>query len=165
LASGRLKRAAGPGKEKQIQNANPKGCKAKRRPEAAFGGSCKPSYFIAPDAALMAPEAALIAEDAASIAEVAAEEAAPIALEAASIAAAGAAIVGAGVVVVVVVVASSFLLQAANETAAARVTISNAVFIFLLDFKVRTITGHCGNPLVQESQRLQDMERSSISSA
>jgi hypothetical protein len=41
---------------------------------------------------------------------------------------------GAGAGVVVVVVVSSFLLQAANETAAARVTISNAVFIFLLDW-------------------------------
>ena len=44
-----------------------------------------------------------------------------------------------GVVVVaggvIVVVDSSFLLHAANETAAARVTINNAVFMFLLDFK------------------------------
>ena len=73
-----------------------------------------------------------------------------------------------GVVVVagvIVVVVSSFLLQAANETAAARVTINNAVFMFLLDFKVRTITGNCGNPLVEEPHRLQDKESSSISSA
>ena len=41
-------------------------------------------------------------------------------------------VVAAGVTVVVV---SSFLLQAANETAAARVTISSAVFMFLLDFR------------------------------
>jgi|GEM_PF-1356445 len=112
-----------------------------------------------------------MADEAASIAEVAADEAAFIADEAAEAASVdgvvtmvvvdGVDIVAGGVIVVV----SSFLLQAANETAAARVTISNAVFMFLLDFKVRTITGNCGNPLVQESQRLQDMERSSISSA
>jgi hypothetical protein len=42
-------------------------------------------------------------------------------------------VVDAGAGVVVVVVVSSFLLQAAKEMAAASVTISNAVFIFLLD--------------------------------
>jgi cyanophycinase-like exopeptidase len=36
---------------------------------------------------------------------------------------------------VTVVVLSSFLLHAANERAVARVTISSAVFMFLLDFK------------------------------
>jgi hypothetical protein len=98
---------------------------------------------MAPDEAFMADEAAAFAEDAASIAEVAADEAAvdaPIAAEALEsvdgvvttvVEVDG--VVAAGVVVVVVV--SSFLLHAANETAAARVTISNAVFMFLLDFK------------------------------
>jgi hypothetical protein len=105
--------------------------KPKSRPEAAFGGSCKPFYFIAPEAAFIAP----VADDAASIAEVAADEAEDIALDAASVAdGVGAAIVAGGGVVVVVVV-SSFLLQAANEMAAAKVTISNAVFMFLLDFR------------------------------
>ena len=76
---------------------------------------------------------------------------------------AGAVVAGAGVVVVVVV--SSFLLQAANETAAARVTIKSAVLMFLLDFEVRQIPAICGNPQGEESHRLQDKERSSISSA
>ncbi len=98
------------------------------------------SYFIAPEAALMEPEAALMADEAASIAEVAAEEAASIA----EVAAADAAsvegvvtmvVVAAGAGMVVVVDVSSFLLHAANETAAARVTISSAVFMFLLDFR------------------------------
>jgi len=73
-----------------------------------------------------ADEAESIADEAAIIDEVAAADAS---------AEGGVTIVvvdaGAGVVVVVVV--SSFLLQAANEMAAASVTISNAVFIFLLD--------------------------------
>jgi hypothetical protein len=89
----------------------------------------------------MAAEAAVFAEEAASIADAAADEAAidaPIADEALeSVEGVVTTVVdvdgvAAGVVVVVV---SSFLLQAANETAAARVTISNAVFMFLLDFK------------------------------
>ena len=71
-------------------------------------------------------------------AEVTADEAASIADEAAmpaEAAASGAgAIVAGGVVVVVVVVdVSSFLLQAAKEMAAASETMSNAVFIFLLE--------------------------------
>jgi hypothetical protein len=74
-------------------------------------------------------------------------------------------VVGAGAGVVVVVVVSSFLLQAANETAAARVTIKSAVLMFLLDFEVRQIPAICGNPQGEESHRLQDKERSSISSA
>ena len=96
-------------------------------------------YFIAPEAAFIAPEAASIAEvaadeaampaaDAESIAEVAADEAAMPAEAEASTAGA----IAAGAVVVVVDV-SSFLLQAAKETAAASETMSNAVFIFLLD--------------------------------
>jgi hypothetical protein len=52
---------------------------------------------------------------------------------------------------VTVVVDSSFLLHAANETAAARVTINSAVFMFLLEFEVRTIAGNCGNPLRSKS--------------
>ena len=66
---------------------------------------------------------------------------------------------------VIVVVDSSFLLHAANETAAARVTINSAVFMFLLDFEVRTITGNCGTLQVEEPPHLQDKESSSISSA
>jgi hypothetical protein len=95
----------------------------------------------------MAPEAAPIAEDAASIADVAADEAefiAEVAAEAASLVdgvVTTVVLVAGGVVVVVV---SSFLLHAANETAAARVTISSAVFMFLLDFGFGQMTGNCG---------------------
>ena len=86
----------------------------------------------------MAPDAAFMADEAASIAEVAADDAEVIA----DVAAEAASVVD-GVVTTVVDVdggtttagVSSFLLQAANETAAARVTISNAVFMFLLDFR------------------------------
>lgn len=85
----------------------------------------------------MPAEAAIIAEvdadDAASIADMAADEAAFIALVASGVVTI--VVVDGGGVVVVVVVVSSFLVQAANEMAAARVTISNAVFIFLLDFR------------------------------
>lgn len=133
------------------------GRNAKSRPEAAFGGSCKPLYFIAPDDAPIDAEAAAFAEFAASVAEVAADEAAidaPIADEALESEGVVTTVVDEvvdGVVVVAggvtVVVDSSFLLQAANETAAARVTISNAVFMFLLDFKVRQLPVNCGNPL------------------
>ena len=115
---------------------------AKSRPEAAFGGSCKPYYFIAPEAPVMAAEAAIVADEAASIAEVAADEAAMAAepLESGVVTTVvvdvdGVDIVAGGVIVVLV---SSFFVQAAKDTAAARVTISNAVFIFLLGFKVRT---------------------------
>ncbi len=101
----------------------------------------------------MAAEAAMFADEAASIAAVAAVPA-DIAAEAAPESAGGVVTTVVdvdGVVVVaggvIVVVDSSFLLHAANETAAARVTINNAVFMFLLDFEVRTITGNCGNPL------------------
>ena len=90
----------------------------------------------------MADDAAMVADEAASIAEVAAEEAAMAeeALESGVVTTVvedvdGVDIVAGGVVVVVV---SSFLEQAAKDTAVARVTISNAVFIFLLGFKVRT---------------------------
>ncbi|MEP6739389.1 MAG: hypothetical protein ABJA61_03365 [Caldimonas sp.] len=101
-------------------------------------------YFVAALAAIMADEAASIAEEAAIAAD-------PEASEDADIVGATTTAAGAGIVVVVV---SSFLLQAAKEMAAAIVTISNAVFIFLLDFKVRTITGNCGNPLVEEPHRV-----------
>ncbi len=96
------------------------------------------------------------AEDAASIAEVAADEADmaedDIASEAAVID--GVDIVAGGVVVVVVVVdVSSFFVQAAKETAAARVTINSAVFIYLLGgFRVRKMTGNPGNPSIEEPQ-------------
>ena len=94
----------------------------------------------------MAAEAAMFADEAAFMADVAADDAAidaPIAAEAvASLDGVVTIVVDDvdGVVVVVaggvmVVVDSSFLLQAANETAAARVTINRAVFMFLLDFK------------------------------
>ena len=101
----------------------------------------------------------MLADDAASIADVAADEAA---IDAADVSVEGGVtivvdevdgvvIVEAGGVVVVVVLISSFLLQAAKDTAAARLTIKIAVFILLLGgFKVRTITGNCGNPSVEE---------------
>jgi hypothetical protein len=90
---------------------------------------------IAADAAMLAELAASVADDAADIAEPIADEA-PVS--------AGGVVTTVvevdGVVDIVaggvtVVVDSSFLLHAANETAAARVTINNAVFMFLLDFK------------------------------
>ena len=87
----------------------------------------------------MADEAAIVADEAASIAEVAADEAAFIVDDIADeadmsgvvtmVVVEGVDIVDGGVIVVVV---SSFLLQAANETAAASVTINRADFIFLL---------------------------------
>ncbi|MEO7114984.1 MAG: hypothetical protein ABIZ18_03925 [Caldimonas sp.] len=114
---------------------------------------------MAPEAASIADEAALIADvaadEAASIAELADEAASPIDGVVMTVVVAGAA----GIVVVVVV--SSFLLQAAKEMAAARVTISSAVFIFLLGFWVRTIIGNRGNPLVQEPQHLKGTDRTS----
>ena len=103
----------------------------------------EPFYFGAAEAALIAEVAALFADEAASAAAVAAVLA-DIAAEALAsadgvvttvvvdVAGGVGAIVAGGVTVVVV---SSFLLHAANETAAARVTISSAVFMFLLDFK------------------------------
>jgi hypothetical protein len=116
---------------------------ARRRPSAGPGTL----YFIAPEVAFMADEAAMLADDAASAAAVAAVLA-DIAAEALASAAGvddvdgvvttvvldveGVVVVAGGVTVVVV---SSFLLHAANETAVARVTISSAVFMFLLDFK------------------------------
>ncbi len=63
---------------------------------------------------------------------------------------------------VIVVVVSSFLLQAANETAAASVTINRAVFIFLLGgFKVPTMTGNFGtrlskSPLIKRHGTVKD---------
>jgi hypothetical protein len=111
---------------------------ARRRPSA---GS-RPSYFGAAEAAFIAEVAALFADEAASAAAVAAVLA-DIAAEAlASLDGVVTTVVvevdGVGAIVaggVIVVVDSSFLLHAANETAAARVTISSAVFMFLLDFK------------------------------
>lgn len=109
--------------------------KAKSRPEAAFRSSREPSYFGAAEAASIADEAAFIADVAADEAEFIAEFAAAVE---SLIDGAGVTIVvvadGTGTGVVVFVVVSSFLLQAAKETAAARVTISRAVFMFLLDF-------------------------------
>lgn len=117
------------------------------------------------EAPLMAEEAAMFADDAASIADVAADEAAMPADDVASdapdmvdgvdiveveLVVDGVDIVELGGVVVVVVV-SSFLPQAAKDTAAARLTIKSAVFMVLLEgVLVRTITGNCGNPSVEE---------------
>jgi hypothetical protein len=115
--------------ERNAQAAKP----SKKPPSGGFVQVGSDDYFIAPEAAVIAPEAASMADDA----EVAADEAASIADDAAMLAEAAASVAGAiaagGVVVVVVVDVSSFLLQAAKETAAASETMSNAVFIFLLD--------------------------------
>jgi hypothetical protein len=128
------------------------GCRSARtagsgREKAARGRlfvCAKAAYF---EAAFIAAEAAMFAELAASVAAEAAVIAEPIAEDAAEsvvegvvtmvVEVDGVVVVVAGGVVVVVVV-SSFLLHAAKETAAARVTINSAVFIFLLDFEVRT---------------------------
>ncbi len=109
----------------------------------------------------------MFAEVAASIADDAADMAAPVAAEASGVVTTvvvdvGGAIVAGGVTVVVV---SSFLLHAVNETAAAKVTINNAVFMFLLDFKFGQLPAIVGTLLIEEPHRLQDMESSSISSA
>ena len=86
----------------------------------------------------MAEEAAIMAEEAASIAEVAADEAAMAeeALESGVVMTVVVDVDGVDIVAggVIVVEDSSFFVQAAKDTAAARVTISNAVFIFLLGF-------------------------------
>ena len=107
----------------------------------------------------MADEAAIVAEEAASIAEVAADEAAFMVDEIADEADMSGVvtmvvvdgvvdIVEGGVIVVVV---SSFLLQAANETAAASVTINRAVFIFLLGgFKGSNKDRQFRDPSVEE---------------
>jgi hypothetical protein len=100
-------------------------------------------YFIAPEAAVIALEAASIADEAAASADEAAAIDEVTAAEAASVAGA---IVAGGVVVVVVVV-SSFLLQAAKEMAAASETMSNAVFIFLLDSGGSDNDRHMWEPL------------------
>jgi hypothetical protein len=107
---------------------------ARRRLSAGQRGP----YF---DAAVAAAVAAVLADEAASAAAVAAVPA-DIAAEAAPESAGGVVttvveVDGVDVVAggVIVVVDSSFLLHAANETAAARVTINNAVFMFLLDFR------------------------------
>jgi hypothetical protein len=141
--------------------------KAARRRLSSFYG---PAYF---DAAFMAAEAAMFAELAASVAAEAAVIAELIAAEAAPVSAGGVVttvveldgvvvVVAGGVVVVVVV--SSFFVQAAKEMAAARVTISSAVFMFLLVLKF-VINGRVGDLLGKEPQRLKDLERADNSSA
>jgi hypothetical protein len=102
----------------------------------------------------MAADAAMLADEAASAAAVAAVPA-DIAAEAAPESAGGVVttvvevdgvdIVGGGVTVVV---DSSFLLHAANETAAAKATINSAVLMFLLDFEVRQLPA-----IVEPSER------------
>jgi len=96
----------------------------------------------------------MLADEAASAAAVAAVPA-DIAAEAAPESAGGVVttvvevdgvdIVGGGVTVVV---DSSFLLHAANETAAAKATINSAVLMFLLDFEVRQLPA-----IVEPSER------------
>ena len=127
-----------------------------------------PDYFIAPDEALMAAEAAMFADEAASVAAVAAVDA-DIAAEAlesvdgvVTMVVDVDGVVAAGVVVVVVV--SSFLLQAANERAAAKVTINNAVFMFLLNYRFEQSPVIVGT-LDRGAPSSQDKESSSISSA
>jgi predicted cobalt transporter CbtA len=88
---------------------------------------------MAAEAAVFADEAASIAAVAAVPADIAAEAAAPESGVVTTVVEVDGVVVVAGGVIVVV--DSSFLLHAANETAAARVTINNAVFMFLLDFK------------------------------
>ncbi len=109
----------------------------------------------------------MLADEAASIAAVAAVEAdiADEALE--SVEGVVTIVVVDGIVAggATVVVVSSFLLHAANETAAARVTISNAVFMFLLDFRFGQLPVIVGTLLSKSPSVLQDMESSSISSA
>ena len=102
----------------------------------------------------MAADAAMLADEAASAAAVAAVPA-DIAAEAAPESAGGVVttvvevdgvdIAGGGVTVVV---DSSFLLHAANETAAAKATINSAVLMFLLDFEVRQLPA-----IVEPSER------------
>ena len=137
MSGGEGKPPAGTGS----REAAPRGRKAKSRPEAAFGGFDNPSYFIAPELALIADDAAEFADEAASAAAVAAvlADIAAEALESVDgvvttvvVEVDGVVDVAGGVTVVVL---SSFLLHAANERAVARVTISSAVFMFLLDFK------------------------------
>ncbi|MEO8310032.1 MAG: hypothetical protein ABI520_02575 [Caldimonas sp.] len=111
---------------------------------------------------MFAEVAASIADDAADIAEPIADEA-PASGTVTTVVVEGAGAIVAGGVTVVVV--SSFLLQAANEMAAARVTINNAVFMFLLDFKFGQLPAIVGTLWIEEPHRLQDMERTSISSA
>ena len=123
---------------------------ARRRLSAGQRGP----YF---DAAVAAAVAAAFADEAASAAAVAAVPA-DIAAEAAAPESAGGVVTtvvevdGVDVVAggVMVVVDSSFLLHAANETAAARVTINNAVFMFLLDFEVRQLPVIVGTLFIEE---------------
>ncbi len=107
------------------------------------------------------------AESIAAVAEVPADIAAEAAPESAGVVTMVVEVDGVDVVAggVIVVVDSSFLLHAANETAAARATINNAVFMFLLDFRFGQLPAIVGTLLVEEPHRLQDMESSSISSA
>jgi hypothetical protein len=114
---------------------------AKSRPKAAFGGQREAAYL---EAAPIADEAAAFADEAASaaaVAELLADIAAEAAPESAGVVTTVVEVDGVDIVDVAggvtVVVDSSFLLHAANETAAARVTINRAVFMFLLDFEVR----------------------------
>jgi integral membrane sensor domain MASE1 len=120
----------------------------KRPPEGGLSLSQGDAYF---EAALAADIAAVAADEAAS----AAEEAAAIDDVAAVVSAGAGVTTTAGAVagVVVVVVVSSFFVQAAKETAAARVTINNAVFIFLLDLGFGTMTGQLWEPSHEEPHR------------
>ena len=128
------------------------------------------AYF---EAAPIADEAAALADEAASAAAVAAvlaDIAAEAAPESAGVVTTVVEVDGVDIVdvaggVTVVVDVSSFLLHAANETAAARVTINRAVFMFLLDFEVRQLPVIVGTLFGRKPHRLQDKKSSSISSA
>jgi hypothetical protein len=112
----------------------------------------------------LADEAASAAAVAAVLADIAAEAAPESAGVVTTVVEVdGVDIVAGGVTVVVDV--SSFLLHAANETAAARVTINRAVFMFLLDFEVRQLPVIVGTLFGRKPHRLQDKKSSSISSA
>ena len=107
---------------------------------------------MAAEAAMFAELAASVAAEAAVIAELMAEEALESVVEGVVtivVEVDGVVEVVAGGVVVVVVV-SSFLLHAAKETVAARVTINSAVFIFLLDFEVRQQSPDIREPFAQK---------------
>ena len=104
---------------------------------------------MAAEAAMFAELAASVAAEAAVIAELMAEEALESVVEGVvTIVVEVDGVVAGGVVVVVVV--SSFLLHAAKETVAARVTINSAVFIFLLDFEVRQQSPDIREPFAQK---------------
>ncbi len=123
------------------------------------------SYFVAAEAESIADEAAIALDEADSIADEAAiiDDVAAADPELSVVAGGVTMVVEDGGVDVVVVV-SSFLLQAAKETAAASVTMSNAVFIFLLDSGVSDNPVIVGTPW-SRIPSFKDKESGGISSA